>query len=144
MDALRITGGVSLAGEVTVSGAKNAALPMMAAAILADEPVTLQRVPDLADVRTLAHLLSRLGVLVRRDSTGAVQLENVDTARVRADRRLVARMRASFCVLGPLLARRGRAVVPMPGGCAIGDRPVDLHLHGLAASAPIFAFARDM
>ena len=78
-------------------------------------------------------MLSRLGVLVRRDATGAVHLENVDTARIRADRRLVARMRASFCVLGPLLARRGRAVVPMPGGCAIGDRPVDLHLHGLAA-----------
>ncbi len=133
MDALRITGGVPLTGTVTVSGAKNAALPMMAAAILADGPVTLHRVPELVDVRTLARLLSRLGVTVRRDAAGAVHLENVDTTCVRADRRLVARMRASFCVLGPLLARRGRAVVAMPGGCAIGQRPVDLHLHGLAA-----------
>jgi len=133
MDALRISGGKRLAGTIAVSGSKNAALPMMAAAILADGPVTLERVPDLRDVHTLARVLAGLGVAVRRDPGGELALENIETRRVRADRRLVARMRASFCVLGPLLARRGRAIVPLPGGCAIGERPVDLHLHGLAA-----------
>jgi UDP-N-acetylglucosamine 1-carboxyvinyltransferase len=133
MDAFRITGGVPLVGTVEASGSKNAALPMMAAAILADGPVTLDRVPDLVDVRTLSLLLSRLGVSVRCESAATLHLENVNPAPVRADARLVRRMRASFCVLGPLVARRGRAIVPLPGGCAIGDRPVDLHLHGLAA-----------
>jgi UDP-N-acetylglucosamine 1-carboxyvinyltransferase len=133
MDALRITGGAPLSGTVHASGAKNSALPIMAAATLADGPVTLERVPDLLDVRTLSRLLSQLGVSVCRESSGALRLENVDTAPVRADARLVSRMRASFCVLGPLLARRRRAIVPLPGGCAIGDRPVDLHLAGLAA-----------
>ncbi|HEY4309737.1 MAG TPA: UDP-N-acetylglucosamine 1-carboxyvinyltransferase [Pirellulales bacterium] len=133
MDALRIKGGIPLSGRVAVSGSKNAALPMMAAAILSDGPVTLDGVPDLLDVQTLSSLLSRLGVAVRRDGAGSVHLENIDPALIRADRRLVARMRASFCVLGPLLARRRRAVVPLPGGCAIGERPIDLHLHGLTA-----------
>ncbi|HVU88589.1 MAG TPA: UDP-N-acetylglucosamine 1-carboxyvinyltransferase [Pirellulales bacterium] len=133
MDALRITGGAKLAGTVSVSGSKNAALPMMAAAILADGPVRIDGVPRLLDVETLAQLLTRLGMSVRRDAAGSVHLENIDATLVRADRRLVARMRASFCVLGPLLARRRKAIVPLPGGCAIGDRPVDLHLRGLAA-----------
>jgi UDP-N-acetylglucosamine 1-carboxyvinyltransferase len=133
MDAFWITGGRPLCGTVEASGSKNAALPMMAAAILADCPVTLDRVPELLDVNTLWQLLARLGVSVCRDQHGAMSLENVDPAPVRADARLVRRMRASFCVLGPLVARRGRAIVPLPGGCAIGDRPVDLHLHGLAA-----------
>src|SRR5262249_34881437 len=115
------------------SGAKNAALPIMAAAILADGPVMLERIPDVRDVRTLARLLTRLGMQVERCPQGAVHLRNIDLAQVHADPRLVARMRASFCVLGPLVARRGRAVVPLPGGCAIGERPIDLHLRGLAA-----------
>ncbi len=133
MDALRITGGAKLSGTVAVAGSKNAALPMMAAAILADGPVRLDGVPQLLDVETLALLLTRLGMSVRRDAAGAVHLQNIDATAIRADRRLVARMRASFCVLGPLLARRRKAIVPLPGGCAIGDRPVDLHLQGLAA-----------
>ena len=133
MDALQISGGRRLAGTIAVSGSKNAALPIMAASLLVDGPVVLERVPELRDVRTLGRVLTGLGVFVERESSGALRLQNVDSRQVSADRRLVARMRASFCVLGPLLARRGHAVVPLPGGCAIGDRPVDLHLHGLAA-----------
>ncbi|HEY2841660.1 MAG TPA: UDP-N-acetylglucosamine 1-carboxyvinyltransferase [Pirellulales bacterium] len=133
MDAFQIIGGRPLDGEVRVAGAKNAALPIMAASILADGPVRVSGVPDLLDVRTLAQLLTGLGVWVRRDGAGSLCLDNVDPTRVIADANLVQKMRASFCVLGPLLARRGRAVVPLPGGCEIGDRPIDLHLSGLAA-----------
>ena len=129
---LSIRGGVPLSGTVAVSGAKNAALPMMAAALLTDEPLRLANVPQLTDVRTMARLLQRLGVRVCRDDD-RLTLETIDTRPVRAPLRLVRQMRASFCVLGPLLARRGRAVVPLPGGCRIGDRPVDLHLKGLRA-----------
>jgi len=105
----------------------------MAASILASEPVRLEGVPRLADVRTLARMLKRLGVAVPHADDGALLLETVDPAPVQADYALVRRMRASFCVLGPLLARRGEAVVALPGGCNIGDRPVDLHLAGLRA-----------
>jgi len=158
MSHFEITGGVALQGEVRVSGAKNAALPIMAASILADGPVRLENVPRLIDVRTQAQVLRCLGVRVVMTSSikprpvaalpGATTgrgfmadrnicptmiLETVDPTPVRARDALVRRMRASFCVLGPLLARRGRAVVPLPGGCNIGNRPVDLHLKGLAA-----------
>jgi len=105
---------------------------MMAVALLAEEPVRLAGVPRLSDVDTLALVLERLGMRVARTDDGLL-LETVDPAPVRAEYDLVSRMRASFCVLGPLLARRGRAVVALPGGCNIGDRPVDLHLKGLAA-----------
>jgi UDP-N-acetylglucosamine 1-carboxyvinyltransferase len=132
MSSFLITGGVPLCGSVRVSGSKNAVLPMMAASILASEPVELLGVPQLADVRTLRNLLRHLGVQSRRTADG-LSLTTDDAAPIRAPLRLVRRMRASFCVLGPLLARRGRAVVPLPGGCSIGDRPVDLHLKGLAA-----------
>ena len=127
-----ITGGVPLRGTVRCSGSKNAALPMMAASILADQPVRLEGVPRLTDVRIMGLLLRELGVAVSRTSDD-LRLETVDPRPVRASYGLVHRMRAGFCVLGPLLARRGRAVVPLPGGCNIGDRPVDLHLRGLAA-----------
>lgn len=133
MDAFSITGGVPLSGTVTASGAKNAALPIMAAAILASEPVRLARVPQLADVDTMSLLLGHLGVEVAYRGGGEIEIRTVDAQPIRAADHLVRRMRASFCVLGPLLARRGRAVVPLPGGCRIGDRPVDLHLKGLAA-----------
>lgn len=140
MSHFEITGGVALRGQVRCDGAKNAALPIMAAAILASEPVRLERVPRLADVTTLAAVLGAIGVAVRRASSGeltsndlVLSLETADSRPVRAPERLVRRMRASFCVLGPLLARRGRAVVPLPGGCNIGHRPVDLHLKGMAA-----------
>jgi UDP-N-acetylglucosamine 1-carboxyvinyltransferase len=133
MTILRIHGGIPLEGVVRASGSKNAALPIMAAAILADGSVCLQGVPNLTDVRTLSHVLRRLGMDVDRSEDGDLLLETVDPTQVRAPYRLVQRMRASFCVLGPLLAKRGRAVVPLPGGCNIGTRPVDLHLKGLAA-----------
>lgn len=133
MHFLQITGGRRLSGTVRVGGSKNAALPMMAASILADGPVRLEGVPRLTDVRTLARVLRQLGMRVTRTRDDAVLLETVDPAPVRARYDLVRRMRASFCVLGPLLARRGRAVVSLPGGCNIGRRPVDLHLKGLTA-----------
>jgi len=122
-----------LHGTAGASGSKNASLPIMAASLLVDGPVTLSGVPHLRDVETLAQLLARLGVEVWRDSTGDVHLETVDPLPITAEFDLVSRMRASFCVLGPLVARRGRAVVSLPGGCNIGERPVDLHLAGLAA-----------
>lgn len=129
---LSIEGGKPLAGTLRAAGAKNAALPMMAAALLADEPIELGRVPRLADVRTMARLLRRLGVEVVRTGD-RLRLSVVDPRPVKAPYWLVQQMRASFCVLGPLLARRRKAIVPLPGGCNLGDRPVDLHLKGLAA-----------
>ncbi|NIP86339.1 MAG: UDP-N-acetylglucosamine 1-carboxyvinyltransferase, partial [Planctomycetales bacterium] len=125
-EALIIDGGVRLEGEVAVSGAKNAALPIMAACLLAQSPVCLTGVPWLRDVATLTAVLQRLGVSVQSDQRGRLRLETVDQAPTRASYPLVRRMRASFCVLGPLLARRRHAVVALPGGCTIGHRPVDL------------------
>ena len=132
MSNFQITGGISLRGEVACGGSKNAALPIMAATILAHEPVRLLGVPRLADVRTQSRILRRLGVGATADGGGVI-FETFDHRPVRAPQRLVRRMRAGFCVLGPLLARRGKAVVPLPGGCNLGHRPVDLHLKGLAA-----------
>jgi UDP-N-acetylglucosamine 1-carboxyvinyltransferase len=133
MSQFRISGGIPLRGTIRASGSKNAALPMMAASILAEEPVRLEGVPRLSDVDTLSRVLGELGVEAVRTPDGGLVLETVHPAPVRAGYELVRRMRASFCVLGPLLARRGRAVVSLPGGCNIGPRPVDLHLKGLAA-----------
>jgi UDP-N-acetylglucosamine 1-carboxyvinyltransferase len=133
MSHFRILGGRRLCGTVRAGGSKNAALPMMAAAILADGPVRLEGVPRLADVDTLSLLLEQLGMEVRRTEDDAILLRSIDPQPVRADYELVRRMRASFCVLGPLVARRGKAVVSLPGGCNVGPRPVDLHLAGLAA-----------
>jgi UDP-N-acetylglucosamine 1-carboxyvinyltransferase len=133
MDCFRIHGGVPLSGTVAVSGSKNAALPIMAAAILAQGPVILDGVPRLSDVSTLALLLCSLGLDVAGQGDGSLRLETIDPLPTTAHYRLVRRMRASFCTLGPLLARRGRARVGLPGGCRIGDRGVDLHLSGLAA-----------
>jgi UDP-N-acetylglucosamine 1-carboxyvinyltransferase len=132
MDAVQIQGGMTLDGRVAVSGAKNAALPIMAASLLAEGTVCLSGVPQLKDVSTLSAVLHRLGVRVTHDGAGRCRLETIDATPTQASYRLVRRMRASFCVLGPLLARRGRATVALPGGCSIGHRPVDLHLAGLA------------
>ena len=133
MHQFRIVGGRPLAGTIEVSGSKNASLPMMAASILAEGPLHLDGVPRLADVETLSLVLAELGMACVRAADGGMLLETVDAAPTRAGYPWVRKMRASFCVLGPLLARRGRAVVPLPGGCQIGPRPVDLHLKGLAA-----------
>lgn len=133
MDMFVVRGGAPLAGRVAVGGAKNAALPIMAAALASTGKTQLSGVPDLVDVRTLRKLLISLGMYVERDAAGDLHLEVVDAIPCVADYELVRTMRASVCVLGPLLARRGRACISLPGGCNIGDRPIDLHLKGLAA-----------
>ena len=133
MDLFRIEGGTRLRGRINVSGSKNAALPIMAAALLSDEESVIRGVPDLVDVDHLIDLLRCLGATVARDDSGAVRIKVEDHTQCLADYDYVRKMRASICVLGPLVARRGRAEVSMPGGCAIGDRPIDLHLRGLEA-----------
>jgi UDP-N-acetylglucosamine 1-carboxyvinyltransferase len=133
MDQFVIEGGVPLLGEVRVSGAKNSALPILAAALMADGPCRLEGVPHLRDVDTMFRILETLGVRAERSSDGAVVTEVVDPSRCRAPYELVKTMRASICVLGPLLGRRRRAEVSFPGGCVIGPRPVDLHVAGLSA-----------
>jgi len=132
MDAFRITGGRALSGAHRVGGAKNAALPLMTAALLTDEPVTLRDVPDLADIANMQRLLRELGCESSRDGD-ALTLHTVasDASHARYD--IVRTMRASIGALGPLVARRGEARLSMPGGCAIGERPVDIHLRGLRA-----------
>lgn len=133
MDVITIHGGRALRGTLQSSGSKNAALPIMAASILADGAVALRNVPDVTDVDTLALVLGHLGVEAKRDRDGLIHLHTVDASQVTAGFELVSQMRASFCVLGPLLARRGNAIVALPGGCRIGPRPIDLHLKGLSA-----------
>ncbi|RQH03001.1 UDP-N-acetylglucosamine 1-carboxyvinyltransferase [Paraburkholderia dinghuensis] len=132
MDKLVIVGGQKLAGEVTVSGAKNAALPILCAGLLSAEPVHLDNVPDLQDVRTTLKLLGQMGV--RTEQSGhRVQLDAANVSNLVAPYELVKTMRASILVLGPLVARFGEAKVSLPGGCAIGARPVDQHIKGLQA-----------
>jgi UDP-N-acetylglucosamine 1-carboxyvinyltransferase len=134
MDRIRIQGGARLKGAIPISGAKNSALKLMAAALLTDEPLKLTRMPKLADTRFMAYLLAYLGVLVEEEQEGAAL--TLTAASIRepvAPYDLVRKMRATFNVLGPMLAREGRAKVSLPGGCAIGARPVDLHLKALEA-----------
>jgi UDP-N-acetylglucosamine 1-carboxyvinyltransferase len=133
VDKFIIEGGAKLAGRLRICGAKNAALPIMAASILVEGKVTLTDVPPLRDVETMSEILTLLGMRVERTSQSVVELETADESRVEAPYDLVSTMRASICSLGPLLARRGRARVSMPGGCVIGVRPIDLHLKGLRA-----------
>ncbi len=133
MDKLVINGGNRLKGTLEISGSKNAALPIMAAALLAEGPSTIRRVPDLADIRSMMELLSDLGVSVKRGADGVLQTNVEDESCSHAQYDRVRKMRASICVLGPLLAKRKSARVSMPGGCAIGSRPVDLHIRGLRA-----------
>jgi UDP-N-acetylglucosamine 1-carboxyvinyltransferase len=126
-----INGGPRLRGNVRVSGAKNAALPIMAASILCEGEIVLHDVPSVADVASLGELLTKLGVDVEWRPDGALKLVARDEMNCRAEYDIVRKMRASICVLGPLLAKRHRAQVSMPGGCAIGDRPVDLHIRAM-------------
>jgi len=132
MEMMVIHGGRPLHGTVRVSGSKNAALPMMAAALLAEGKTRLKNVPDLMDIRTMAKLLRLLGAEVTRDGAD-LEIEVEDDRLVEAPYDIMRTMRAGICVLGPLVARRKAARVSMPGGCAIGSRPVDLHLKGMAA-----------
>ena len=132
MDRLLITGGAPLAGEVRISGAKNAALPIMCAALLTPEPLRLSNLPRLQDVRTMQRLLAGMGVAAAREN-GSIALDAARLDQPLAPYEMVKTMRASILVLGPLLARCGRARVSLPGGCAIGLRPVDQHVKGLEA-----------
>jgi UDP-N-acetylglucosamine 1-carboxyvinyltransferase len=139
VDKLRITGGRPLEGEVAVSGAKNAALPILCAALLTDKPLTLANVPRLMDIATMAKLLGQMGVEVERSDQGGMRLHARHISNPTAPYELVKTMRASVLVLGPLLARCGRAKVSLPGGCAIGQRPVDQHVKGLQAMGATIA-----
>ncbi|WP_313620598.1 UDP-N-acetylglucosamine 1-carboxyvinyltransferase [Pantoea septica] len=129
MDKFRVQGPTRLSGEVTISGAKNAALPILFAALLAEEPVEIQNVPKLRDIDTTMKLLSQLGAKVERNGSVHVDASKVDIYCAPYD--LVKTMRASIWALGPLVARFGQGQVSLPGGCAIGARPVDLHITGL-------------
>ncbi len=133
MDKLSIAGGTRLDGEIRISGAKNAALPILAATLLADEPVVLSNVPHLRDVTTTIALLGQMGVSVLVDERMRIEVDPTTIRDYVAPYELVRTMRASILVLGPLLARYGRADVSLPGGCAIGARPVDIHIAGLEA-----------
>ena len=136
MDTFVIQGGQRLRGTLRIGGAKNASLPLMAAALLTDDTVTLEDIPNLADIRNMAKLLGELGCDVHHDIAAPqrpITLQMTDPGKCLAHYDIVRTMRASICVLGPLLAKRGQACVSMPGGCNIGDRPVDLHLRGLRA-----------
>ena len=133
MDKLLIRGGRRLDGELRISGAKNAALPILAATLLSDEPVTVGNLPHLHDITTMIELLGCMGVGLTIDETMSIEVDASSTNSFSAPYELVKTMRASILVLGPLLARFGEARVSFPGGCAIGSRPVDLHLRGLEA-----------
>jgi len=133
MDKLIIHGGATLQGEVRISGAKNAALPILAATLLSDSPMTVGNVPHLHDITTTMELLGRMGLELTVDEKMNIQVDCSTIREFFAPYELVRTMRASILVLGPLLSRFGRADVSLPGGCAIGSRPVNLHLQGLAA-----------
>ena len=139
MDRLKIDGGVPLTGEIAISGAKNAALPLMAAALVTDGTLRLTNVPDLVDTRSMEVLLANHGLAVDRDGDGVAM--SGDVTNVDAPYDLVRKMRASILVLGPLLARHGQARVSLPGGCAIGTRPVDLHIRAMQALGAIVELA---
>ncbi|MBI1238748.1 MAG: UDP-N-acetylglucosamine 1-carboxyvinyltransferase [Alphaproteobacteria bacterium] len=141
MDRIRIRGGNRLVGDIPISGAKNAALPLMVASLLTEEPLVLANVPHLADIAQMAEILGLLGVSIEQNGTASsagapgrtLTLTAKTIAQTTAPYDLVRKMRASFFVLGPLLARAGHAKVSLPGGCAIGPRPVDFHIQGLEA-----------
>src|SRR5579871_2695268 len=131
VDSLLIKGGVPLHGEVTISGAKNAVLPIMAATLLTAEPCTIRRVPDLSDVKFMGRILESLGAIVKFDG----DCLTVHAAKIKGigDYDLIRKMRGSICILGPLLGRLKKATVSLPGGCVIGARPINLHLKGFEA-----------
>lgn len=133
MDVFHIDGPVRLSGTVTVNGSKNAALPIMAAAILAPGKTVLKSVPHLSDISVCVELLGELGCKINRADNGDMAIDSTVIDNPVGEYEIVRKMRASICILGPLLARCGRAEVSMPGGCAIGDRPVNLHVCGLEA-----------
>ena len=142
MDKLVIEGGIALKGDVAISGAKNAALPILTAALLTDEPLHVDNMPHLRDVSTMLNLLMQMGVTTSLDEKGGVELRAAKITEPVAPYELVKTMRASVLVLGPLVARLGEARVSLPGGCAIGLRPVDQHLKGLQAMGATIEMAQ--
>ncbi len=142
VDRFDIEGGTRLEGDVTVNGAKNTALPIMAAALMGSGTSRIRHVPELRDIRTMAAILRELGARVERSETdGALEITPSGQSECVASYNLVNQMRGSICVLGPLLATRGRARVSLPGGCVIGVRPIDLHLKGMQALGATIAMA---
>ena len=133
MARIVIEGGIPLNGEVWISGAKNAVLPILSACLLSDEPCVIGNVPHLHDVTTTMELLGQMGVQLVVDERMRIEMDPRSVHTLFAPYDLVKTMRASILVLGPLLARYGEAEVSLPGGCAIGSRPVDLHIKGMAA-----------
>ena len=133
MDKLNIVGNGPLRGEISISGAKNAALPVLAATLLCPEPFTVRNVPHLRDITTTMELLGRMGVQLILGEKMSIEADPTTIQNYHAPYDLVKTMRASILVLGPLLARFGEANVSLPGGCAIGSRPVNLHIEGLRA-----------
>lgn len=138
MDKLKIIGGTPLKGSIQISGAKNAALPLMAASLLSNSSITLKNVPHLADITTMANLLMHMGMEISMNGVNegighTLSLKSNDTINTKATYDLVRKMRASILVMGPLLAKHHETYVSMPGGCAIGTRPIDLHLKGMEA-----------
>ena len=133
MDKLIIQGGTPLEGEVSISGAKNSALPILSATLLTDKPVTISNVPHLHDITTTIELLGRMGSKITVNERMHIEIDNSEINNFFAPYELVKTMRASILVLGPLLARYGKADVSLPGGCAIGSRPVNIHIQGLIA-----------
>jgi UDP-N-acetylglucosamine 1-carboxyvinyltransferase len=131
MDIFKVEGPVKLEGKIEISGSKNAALPIMAAALLAPGKTTIKGTPYLADIVVMANLLSSLGATIKRNDNFDISIDTSNIDNPVGDYEIVRKMRAGICILGPLLARCGKATVSMPGGCAIGDRPVDIHLRGL-------------
>lgn len=130
MDVFKVSGNGPLHGQIQVSGAKNAALPILAATLLTDEPVRLRNVPDLSDMRSMLEILRHVGAESTQPEPGVWEIRAADISHV-APYELVRKMRASVCLLGPLVARLGKAEVSIPGGCVIGPRPIDLHIKGL-------------
>lgn len=130
MDVFKVSGNGPLQGEIAVSGAKNAALPILAATLLTDEPVRLHNVPDLSDMRSMLEILRHVGAVTSEPEPGVCEIHAKSLSHI-APYELVRKMRASVCLLGPLVARLGKAEVSIPGGCVIGPRPIDLHIKGL-------------
>ena len=131
MDKILVHGGNKLSGSVRISGSKNSALPILAATLLTKDPCTISNVPDLSDIHYMLQILSQLGASVERAS-GTVRTQ-AEEIKSEAPYDIVRKMRASVCVLGPLLGRKHEAIVSLPGGCVIGDRPIDLHIKGFEA-----------
>lgn len=133
MQKLLIQGGYPLQGEITISGAKNAALPLLCASLLTTDTIELSNVPELMDIVTMLSLLQQMGVVTRRKDHSKIELSTKDVSNPTAPYEMVKTMRAAILVLGPLVARVGEAHISLPGGCAIGLRPVDQHIKGLQA-----------